>query len=53
MMFERIVSYPKGTLSVVKHEHNVIVCCRQEFIVECNDDQSWHFIIDSSLYDMR
>ena len=47
MQYEKKVPYPKGTLSVTEQEHMVIVQCGKEFTVVCNEDHSWHLIIDS------
>lgn len=47
IQFEKKVSYPKGTLSVIKEKHRVVITCGKEFYVECKDDHSWHLKIDS------
>lgn len=37
----------KGTLKIEKHEHSVFVSCGKEYAVECFDDGTWHFMLDT------
>ena len=37
----------KGTLEIEKREHSVFVSCGKEYAVECFDDGTWHFMLDT------
>lgn len=47
MKFERLLRNPQGTLQIEHDGDKVIVTCGDQFKVECYEDQSWHFYIDS------
>lgn len=38
---------PQGTLQIDRREHSVLVRCGEEFSVECFDNGTWHFILDT------
>lgn len=44
---ERFIRNPLGTLRIEKEEQRVVVTCGKEYQVECMEDHTWHFKIDS------
>lgn len=38
---------PQKTLEISQNEHSVLVTCGEQFQVECIDNGTWHFIIDT------
>ncbi|HIS69070.1 MAG TPA: hypothetical protein IAA58_06890 [Candidatus Gallacutalibacter stercoravium] len=47
IQFRRMIRNPQGTLQIEKEEHRVVVTCGKEYRVVCNEDHSWHFMIDT------
>lgn len=46
-LYENMFCHPAGTLKIETLEHSVIVTCGPQYSVECFDDNSWHFQLDS------
>lgn len=42
-----LLEKPQGTLQIERREHSVYVTCGDEFKVECLEDNTWHFMLDS------
>lgn len=47
MKMQRMIRNPQGTLKIEKRPNSVFVECGEEYKVECFDDNSWHFMIDT------
>lgn len=47
VVFEKMYRNPQGTLTIETREHSVLVCCGKEFQVECFDNGTWHFMLDT------
>lgn len=47
MVHERMFRHSAGTLQIVKKEHSVLVTCGEEYSVECFEDNSWFFKINT------
>lgn len=47
MVHEKMFRHPAGTLRIVRKEHSVCVSCGSEYSVECFEDNSWLFRIDT------
>lgn len=47
MLFERMIHYPQGRLEIINKAHSILIQCGKEYSVECFEDHSWHFHIDS------
>ena len=46
-LMDKMYRNPQGTLKIEKKEHSVFVCCGEQFVVECFEDNSWHFMVDT------
>ncbi|WP_347980174.1 hypothetical protein [Limosilactobacillus allomucosae] len=43
----KMIKNPQGTLKIEQTAHSVQVACGDEFKVECFDDHTWHFMINT------
>lgn len=47
MVHEKMFRHPAGTLQIIKKEHSILVTCGPEYSVECFEDNSWFFNLNT------
>lgn len=48
MIYDNVWRYPSGTLRIVRKDSSVEVSCGEHYKVECFEDNSWHFMLDTA-----
>ncbi len=47
VLHEKMFREKTGTVKIERREHSVYVTCGEQYKVECFEDNSWHFVLDT------